>query len=516
MPIFRSPAPCLSLLLSALCAASPAAALAAPSPACTFIQQQEVPVSLRGATLEPAVDGTINGKPARMLLDTGAFMTMLTRTGAENRKLALRSGGGRKVQGTGGSSALYLASLDDFTVGPSGGGKLTLPVLGEMGTTPWYDAIVGADFLMQSDLEVALADKVVRFHRSENCNDDNLLSYWDPQANMLPMTGNSRRSATPQVDVQVNGVILSAIFDTGAGASSIKESAARRAGVTTDMPDVKRNGYFVGIGGGKAARWNAVFKTFTIGDETVRNADINIAESLNREYGQVDVILGTDFLRAHRVLFANSQRRVYLSYLGGDVFAKPGSGNLALVRKEADSGNADAQYILARDYYKGVRLPKDQIEAAAWLEKSATQHHPAALALLARELRDAGKAQEAATRLRAAIATLAAKSDHAPPNPALHLELFLSQTQAGEHEAAKRDLAALTDPRWPAPVANYYLGRIDAAALMAAARDGSAQAPLRACQAGAYTAALQRSMNEPALARQTLDSLGDACKDMRI
>ncbi|RSZ56676.1 hypothetical protein HF313_29465 [Massilia atriviolacea] len=507
MPLLRSPS--LVLLLCALCAAAPAAAAAAaPSPGCKFIEQQELPVTLHGPALEPAVQGTINGKPALMLLDTGAFMTMLTRAGAENRKLALRSGGGRKVSGTGGSSALYLASMDDFTVGPSAGGKLTLPVLGEMGTTPWYDAIVGNDFLMQSDLEVALADKVVRFHRSENCNDDNLLSYWDAQAMAVPMTGSSRKAATPQVDVQVNGVFLSAILDTGAGASSISQSAARRAGVTTDMPEVKRNGFFVGVGGGRAARWNAVFKTFTIGDETVRNADISISETLGREYGQIDVVLGTDFLRAHRVLFANSQRRVYLSYLGGEVFAKPGSGNLALVRKEAEGGNADAQYLLARDYYNGARLPKDRIEAADWLDKAVAQQHPAALVLMARELRDAARPQEAVTRLRAA---LAAKPDQAT----LHLELFLSQVQAGDPEAAKRDLAALVETRWPAPVAGFYLGRIDAAALMAAARDDSARAPARACQAGAYIASLQRIMNQPALARQTLDGLGEACKGVR-
>ncbi|NHZ88742.1 hypothetical protein F2P45_06845 [Massilia sp. CCM 8733] len=506
--LFRSP--CCALLLSALCLAAPATGLAAPSTTCTFVQQQQVPITLRGATLQPAVQGSINGKPALMLLDTGAFMTMLTRTGAENRKLALRSSGGRKVLGTGGSSALYLANLDDFTIGPSGGGKITLPVLGEMGITPWYDAIVGADFLMQSDLEVALADKVVRFHRSDNCNDDNLLSYWDAQAMVVPMTctsscGASGKAATPQVEVRVNGVMLSAILDTGAGVSSISQSAARRAGVTTDMADVKRNGFFIGAGGGRAARWNAVFKTFTIGDETVRNADIAIAESLNREYGQVDVILGTDFLRAHRVLFANSQRRVYLSYLGGEVFAKPGSGNLTLVRQEANGGNADAQYILARDFYNGARLPKDQVEANAWLDKAAAQNHPAALVLTARLLREAGKPKEAVTRLRAALAGK-------PDKIELDLELFLSQVQAGEREAARRDLAAATDTRWPAPVASFYLGRIDAAALMAAARDGSTQAQARACRAGAYIASLQRISGEPALARQTMESISAECK----
>jgi len=32
------------------------------------------------------------------------------------------------------------------------------------------------------------------------------------------------------------------------------------------------------------------------------------------------VILGTDFLRAHRVMVARSQRKVYFTYSGGPVF----------------------------------------------------------------------------------------------------------------------------------------------------------------------------------------------------
>jgi hypothetical protein len=31
-------------------------------------------------------------------------------------------------------------------------------------------------------------------------------------------------------------------------------------------------------------------------------------------------VLGVDFLRVHRILFAMSQDRLYMSYLGGDPF----------------------------------------------------------------------------------------------------------------------------------------------------------------------------------------------------
>ena len=36
--------------------------------------------------------------------------------------------------------------------------------------------------------------------------------------------------------------------------------------------------------------------------------------------GQADMLLGADFLRAHRVLVARSQRKMYFTYAGGTVF----------------------------------------------------------------------------------------------------------------------------------------------------------------------------------------------------
>jgi hypothetical protein len=39
------------------------------------------------------------------------------------------------------------------------------------------------------------------------------------------------------------------------------------------------------------------------------------------------MLLGTDFLRAHRVLVARSQRKMYFTYAGGTVFpSKPSKG----------------------------------------------------------------------------------------------------------------------------------------------------------------------------------------------
>lgn len=49
---------------------------------CTYIHVGDLPIRYVGESLMPAVEGTINGTPAVMLVDTGAFQTSLTRNGA--------------------------------------------------------------------------------------------------------------------------------------------------------------------------------------------------------------------------------------------------------------------------------------------------------------------------------------------------------------------------------------------------------------------------------------------------
>lgn len=52
---------------------------------CTYVDVGSLPLRYVGESLVPAVEGTINGTPAVMLVDTGAFETSLTRNGATRR-----------------------------------------------------------------------------------------------------------------------------------------------------------------------------------------------------------------------------------------------------------------------------------------------------------------------------------------------------------------------------------------------------------------------------------------------
>ena len=62
--------------------------------------------------------------------------------------------------------------------------------------------------------------------------------------------------------------------------------------------------------------------------------------------------------------------------------------DVASLRKQAKEGNAEAQYELAKAYYVGKDVPKDEKQGLEWLRKSASQGHPGAEFALAVLYRD--------------------------------------------------------------------------------------------------------------------------------
>jgi predicted aspartyl protease len=470
--------------LAAIALASSSAA-AQGKPACQYLQLARLPLHYTGPTLDITMDGTINGTPAAMLADTGTGDTILTRTGTEKRGLALRAAA-QRIQGVGGMSALYAARVNDFAIGAAKPSSGWMNVIGDTGSAPAFDAIVGATYLLQADMELALADKEIRFFRPVGC-DTSWLAYWSRDAVVIPFEINTvtNKPVNPAFTIEVNGAKMVAIIDSGAYRTSIDAHAAQRAGIRTDGPDAVRIGNSSGIGTAAIANWRAHVATIKIGDEVVHDGEVALMDT----HGQlgIDVLLGADFLRAHRVLFAMSQRRIYLSHVGGDVFGKP-LGIERWVQQEADAGNPDAQLAVALAYRTGDGVPRNAALAASWLDKAAAQGLPRANLVLGRDLLLQGRAADAIAKLKPALDALPAERYGA-------LWLYLARLRTGQEQAGRRELDAAfahaADDAWPKPLADLFLGHIDAAALQAAARRDEQRAAIQACQANEYGAELQ-------------------------
>jgi predicted aspartyl protease len=440
---------------------------------CQYVQVAKMPVDYRGPGLEITVGGQINGKPATMLVDTGAAFISVSRTTAEALQLKQREAFEYAI-GVGGRSEMYEAYLDAFSIGETRPAKGWVRVLSDTGEKPAYDAIAGVPFLMQMDLEVALADKEIKFFQATGC-DDAFLAYWDRHAVVVPY--RRQGAPWPVFSIEINGNLMGAIIDTGATVSSVTASAARKFGFATSKPDPKALSYTTGIGTRSVPTWITHTQSIKIGDETILDADIQVIDG--RGNSDVDVILGADFLRAHRVLFAISQQNIYLSYLGGDVFT-PRATIEPWMRKEAENGNPDAQMRLAWHYLHGKGVARDEAQAQVWLDKAAALGHLDANLTDGYRKLNAGRYADAAPRLQAALA----KTDDGRFEA---LALYRARVGSGQKALGAEELAArfarFDKQAWPAPIAEYFLGHIDGARLQALAAADADFARERGCDA---------------------------------
>jgi predicted aspartyl protease len=478
-----------------------ATAVAGDKPACTYVEVAKIPLHYSGPDLEITLDGEIDGTPAPMLVDTGAFESFMTRTGAERRNLTLLYTR-EYVDGVGGESGVMTTLVREFAVGPARAGKTAwMKVLSKTGFVPSFDAIVGAPFLMQADLEISLAEKQLKFFRPSGCKDA-FLGYWPSGAIDVPFLSGSRADMIPRVAVKVNGHELKAIIDSGSGSSWIRLDAARRVGLKLDAPGVSRASDTTGIGERKVAQWNAVLDSFSIGAETISKPELGILDT----HGEIDdVVLGADFLRAHHVLFAMSQRKLYLSYVGGKVFSQS-SDIEPWIRQEAEGGNADAQYVLATSYSAGDTAAQDQ--GQAWLDKAASNGSPYANLALGRQMLRAGRYAEAVERLKPALDKLPAERFGA-------LLLYLARLRGGGDPATARSELEATFARsegaWPAPIGDFYLGRIDAGKLLSIAGKDRDLSRSRTCDAHTWLAEWHEAHAQQDQAAAWKDSAQTSC-----
>ena len=165
-----------------------------------------------------------------------------------------------------------------------------------------------------------------------------LLAYWAAQgASEIAMEPFDSDGPRIVVTVQINGQPMRALLDSGSYTSVLDKWAAERLGITPDSPGVLAGGKRGGLGGKSVDEWIAPLQSFSIGGETIRDTTIRFADLskdatytpagsrlLRKIEGTPAMLLGADFLRAHHVLVAHSQRKVYFTYEGGPVFQTTG------------------------------------------------------------------------------------------------------------------------------------------------------------------------------------------------
>lgn len=300
-----------------------------PARACQLLQVAELPVTMDGD--EVLVELSLNGRPVQFLLDTGASRTVLTEDGAAKLGLKPVQLDGVTFYGVGGNSVGKGARIKELKLGGAVLHDVDMFVTGRLRSERAF-GLLGRDVLLsKSDLELDLANHVVRMLKAKDCHGDEV-AYW---AKSYSMASINSRSTEILVNASLNGRLISAELDSGSGRSVVTLDAARRAGVTPQSHGVAAAGASSGMGG-EVQTWTGTFQALGVGGEIVQNAQLELADlfSKGREVStgsiiasdvvaEPDMLLGADFMKAHRVYISLGQDKVYFTYNGGPIFELP-------------------------------------------------------------------------------------------------------------------------------------------------------------------------------------------------
>jgi len=292
---------------------------------CKMIQLGTLPVTTAGNSL--TIRGKVNGHEAVFLADTGAEGTVLSLEAAEQAGAHMKEQPGWKMVGFSGTAQMYRGKVEDLQFGDFHFRNQMWSAVSADALGDGLGGVLGADFWSQTDFEVDLAQSRIILWHTEGCERSSL-AYWSENFMLAKL---ARGGDLVRADVKINGVRLRATLDTGATSTMINSSLARRIGFRTDSGAGNTEVAGMGSRGGIDA-FVAVFDTFELGDLSIKNArmlafdmDRHTKDFRNTRFGDSgpdlsDLLIGTDFLRANRVLVSNDQGNLYMTYNGGKVF----------------------------------------------------------------------------------------------------------------------------------------------------------------------------------------------------
>jgi len=307
---------------------------AAAESGCTLVKIADLPVRVIKNKL--IVDGTINGRKMGVVLDTGAMMTLVLRPATDRLGLERHEARGYRMFGIGGETKAESVLIDDFRIGQASRKGWRMLVAGEHDLGEEAAVLLGEDFFDQVDVEFDLEHNAVRLFQPKNC-DGVSLAYWTTEEPRVAEI-DAIYDYQPRIflTLQINGQPVKTMLDSGSGASILTRADAARLGVTPETAGVTAVENGTGLGPKQINMWVGPFDKVVIGNEIINHAHIyfgdlykddtytsigsRVAKNVSHEQ---PMLLGADFLRAHRVFVSHSQRKMYFTYLGGPVFAVP-------------------------------------------------------------------------------------------------------------------------------------------------------------------------------------------------
>ncbi len=368
-----------------------AAADAPPAKKCVMYQAGDLKVHV--VRNRAMLEGAVNGQPVRVLIDTGASLSLLHRAKAQALHLPLADAPGMRMGGAGGVTQAKTAYLGQLQLAGATLSNFYMLVAGEGGAAD-FDVLLGEDVLGRYDIEFDLAHGAVRLLQPRGCGEGDM-AYWASAYNETPIVADTQGKI--DLMVKLNGRPVRAMLDSGASTSVGTPRAAAIAKVKLEASDIKGHG----IGALTLTNEVGVLDSFSIGGETIQNAKLRFSDLFGAttfgETGSLiakhmddepEMLLGFDFLKSHRVLVSRTRHMVYFTYEGGPVFdtarrpaTPPGSGaageptpaSSSAAGASATPGEARAPTAHGSGDAPGVAAPAPGAAAAATPQAAASR-----------------------------------------------------------------------------------------------------------------------------------------------
>ena len=319
--------------------------------ACQLRQMAELEVHMAGNA--PLIPASINDHLVQMLVDTGAMKSLIWRYSAKDLGLVVAESN-MKFYGAGGAEVAGVVLIKSLTLAGATVHNLRLFTAGHVKDTG-FAGIVGEDLLSNWDLEFDLSAQKLRLFSPKECKGGEVV-YWAPEYSMMKLISDPQDTGLLKATVQLNGRPVVALLDTGASSSVVSTQAMSRSGIKPETP-MAASAASRGLAGKAINTQVAIFPSLGIGQETVQNAKLRIADlfGANAELltgsfipqqaaDNPDMIIGADFFLSHRIYIARSQRKVYFTYNGGPIFQTSAPKAAATSdTPSADAGSDDSK-----------------------------------------------------------------------------------------------------------------------------------------------------------------------------
>lgn len=320
------------------------ALLTLPTLAWAQCQRQALDIPVKLLHRRPIVHLSIEGRELPMLLDTGAFFSMLLPSTAAQLKLPLGPlPQGFTVHGYTGEIETRLTRVKEldfhglalknieFLVG---GNELGAGIMG----------ILGRNILGAADMEYDLGKGVMRmFFHTGDCSKTHPV-YWTQDAPVIEADLEWGRTDRPlRTRARINGSRVTVLMDTGAPRTALTLRAANRAGVP--RAEMVEQGRASGAGAGSASSWIAPIDNFEMGGQKISRLRISVDAVSKRDF---DLLLGLDYFLAHRIYVSRAHEKLYATWNGGAVFSTGPLGDGDPLEAHAPESPADDADALAR------------------------------------------------------------------------------------------------------------------------------------------------------------------------